>query len=87
MSDAAAISKVDRAGAPASARDFITLLKPRVMSLVVFTALTGLVCAERPMNPILAAIAILCIAIGAGAAGARTPKCAAPAPAPSPPAG
>ncbi|HTK34790.1 MAG TPA: heme o synthase [Caulobacteraceae bacterium] len=70
MSDAAAMSKVDRTGVPASARDFISLLKPRVMSLVVFTALTGLVCAERAMNPILAAIAILCIAIGAGASGA-----------------
>ena len=70
MSDAAAVSKVERAGAPASARDYVSLLKPRVMSLVVFTALTGLVCADRPMNPIMAAIAILCIAVGAGASGA-----------------
>ena len=70
MSDAAAMSKVDRASAPASAGDYISLLKPRVMSLVVFTALTGLVCADRPMNPILAGVAILCIAVGAGASGA-----------------
>jgi protoheme IX farnesyltransferase len=70
MSDAAAVSKVERTGSPASARDYVSLLKPRVMSLVVFTALTGLVCAGRPMNPILAAIAILCIAVGAGASGA-----------------
>jgi protoheme IX farnesyltransferase len=40
------------------------------MSLVVFTALTGLVCAGAPMNPISAAMAVLCIGVGAGAAGA-----------------
>ncbi|HEY5105563.1 MAG TPA: heme o synthase [Caulobacteraceae bacterium] len=54
----------------ASWRDYLRLLKPRVMSLVVFTALTGLLCARTPMNPILAAVAILCIAVGAGASGA-----------------
>ena len=48
-------------------QDFVQLLKPRVMSLVVFTALTGLVCAPERINPILAAVAILCIAVGAGA--------------------
>src|ERR1700712_2235883 len=53
--------------APARWQDFVQLLKPRVMSLVVFTGLTGLVCANHPINPILAAIAILCIAVGAGA--------------------
>ncbi len=51
-------------------RDYVQLLKPRVMSLVVFTALTGLVCARAPMNPVLAAVAILCIAIGAGGSAA-----------------
>jgi protoheme IX farnesyltransferase len=40
------------------------------MSLVVFTALTGLVCADHAVNPILGAVAILCIAVGAGASGA-----------------
>jgi protoheme IX farnesyltransferase len=55
---------------PALWSDYFALLKPRVMSLVVFTALTGLLCAGRPMNPILAAVAILCIAVGAGASGA-----------------
>ena len=55
---------------PARWNDYVALLKPRVMSLVVFTALTGLVCADRPMNPILAGVAILCIAVGAGASGA-----------------
>ncbi|MDQ2859306.1 MAG: heme o synthase [Pseudomonadota bacterium] len=54
----------------ASWRDYVQLLKPRVMSLVVFTALTGLVCARSPMNPILAAVAILCIAVGAGGSAA-----------------
>jgi protoheme IX farnesyltransferase len=55
--------------APRVARwqDFVQLLKPRVMSLVVFTALTGLVCAGQPMNWVLSAVAVLCIAVGAGA--------------------
>src|SRR3569623_1142653 len=56
--------------APARWQDFVQLLKPRVMSLVVFTALTGLICADRPVNPILGAVAILCIAVGAGASAA-----------------
>ncbi|MGI9169681.1 MAG: heme o synthase [Caulobacteraceae bacterium] len=51
-------------------RDYLALLKPRVMSLVVFTALTGLVCARAPINPILAGVAILCIAVGAGGSAA-----------------
>lgn len=55
---------------PARWQDYLQLLKPRVMSLVVFTGLTGLVAADRPMNPILGAVAILCIAVGAGASGA-----------------
>jgi protoheme IX farnesyltransferase len=55
---------------PARWQDFIQLLKPRVMSLVVFTALTGLICAGQPVHPVLAAVAILCIAVGAGASGA-----------------
>jgi protoheme IX farnesyltransferase len=58
------------ARAPARWQDFLQLLKPRVMSLVVFTALTGLVAADQPVNPILGAVAILCIAVGAGASGA-----------------
>jgi protoheme IX farnesyltransferase len=53
----------------AEPRDYVQLLKPRVMSLVVFTALTGLVCAPTHIHPVLAAIAVLCIAVGAGAAG------------------
>ena len=53
-----------------SAGDYLALLKPRVMSLVVFTALTGLAVAPGAMHPITAFTALLCIAVGAGAAGA-----------------
>ncbi len=60
----------DGRAAPAGWADYVALLKPRVMSLVVFTGLTGLVCADTNMNPLLAAIAVLCIAVGAGASGA-----------------
>jgi len=56
-------------GHTATAHDFWLLLKPRVMSLVVFTGLAGLVVAPGEIHPILAATAILCIAVGAGAAG------------------
>jgi protoheme IX farnesyltransferase len=54
----------------AQPEDFFQLLKPRVMSLVVFTAVTGLVVARGDLDALSAAIAILCIAVGAGAAGA-----------------
>jgi protoheme IX farnesyltransferase len=50
--------------------DFVELLKPRVMSLVVFTGAAGLIVAPGSIHPVLAAAAILCIAVGAGAAGA-----------------
>lgn len=50
--------------------DYVALLKPRVMSLVVFTAIVGLLLAPGGVNPFVGAIAILCIAIGAGASGA-----------------
>ena len=54
----------------AQPEDFFQLLKPRVMSLVVFTAATGLIVAPGAMNLFVGAIAVLCIAVGAGAAGA-----------------
>jgi protoheme IX farnesyltransferase len=50
--------------------DFIELMKPRVMSLVVFTALVGMVAAPGELHPVLAGIALLSIAVGAGASGA-----------------
>jgi len=53
-----------------SIADYIALMKPRVMSLVVFTALVGIVLAPTPLHPVLAVIALICIAVGAGASGA-----------------
>src|SRR6476646_8028557 len=50
--------------------DFAALMKPRVMSLVVFTALVGMMLAPQPPHPAIAVIALLCIAVGAGASGA-----------------
>jgi heme o synthase len=55
---------------PADWRDFLALTKPRVMSLVVFTGLCGLLAAPGHIHPTLAFTAVLCIALGAGAAGA-----------------
>ncbi len=54
----------------AEVADYLALLKPRVMSLVVFTGFAGLIAAPDPLHPFLAAVAVLCIALGAGAAGA-----------------
>ncbi|MBS7539289.1 heme o synthase [Ancylobacter lacus] len=54
----------------ASVSDYIALLKPRVMSLVIFTALVGIVRAPGDVHPVIAFTALLCIAIGAGASGA-----------------
>lgn len=50
--------------------DYFALLKPRVMSLVVFTALVGLFVAPVPVHPFIAFVGILCVAVGAGASGA-----------------
>ncbi len=52
------------------ARDFWQLLKPRVMSLVIFTALVGMLLAPEGMNPVLGFASLLAIAVGAGASGA-----------------
>ena len=50
--------------------DYVALMKPRVMSLVVFTALVGIVVAPGHVHPVIGLTALLCIAVGAGAAGA-----------------
>ncbi|MGH1349645.1 MAG: heme o synthase [Methyloligellaceae bacterium] len=50
--------------------DYFALLKPRVMSLVIFTGLVGMVVAPGEIHPFMAFIALLCIAVGAGASGA-----------------
>lgn len=55
---------------PAHWRDFLALTKPRVMTLVVFTGLCGMLAAPTSVHPVIGFTAILCIALGAGAAGA-----------------
>src|SRR5580704_6023675 len=55
---------------PAELSDWFALLKPRVMTLVVFTGLIGLLIAPGHLNPVLAFTAVLCIAVAAGACGA-----------------
>jgi heme o synthase len=55
---------------PADWRDLLALTKPRVMSLVVFTGLCGMLAAPAAIHPVLGFTAILCIALGAGAAAA-----------------
>jgi len=55
---------------PTDWRDFLALTKPRVMSLVIFTGLCGLVAAPERIHPVLALTAVLCIAVGAGGAAA-----------------
>jgi heme o synthase len=61
---------LDASVLPAHWRDFLALTKPRVMTLVVFTGLCGLLAAPGSIHPVLAFTAILCIAVGAGGAGA-----------------
>ncbi len=74
MADAAYLNRTDGAAlveAPASrVSDFVALLKPRVMTLVVFSGAVGLFVAPGTLHPLLAIVAILCIAVGSGAAGA-----------------
>src|SRR5579871_100874 len=72
MSDLATASRIPatRHAGEATAMDYVRLMKPRVMSLVVFTALAGLIAAPGVMNPLMAACAVLAVALGSGAAGA-----------------
>lgn len=74
MSDAGFDATLANDGKPLSVggevRDFVALLKPRVMSLVIFTALVGMVAAPGGLHPLIGAVALLCIAVGAGASGA-----------------
>ena len=53
-----------------SIEDFITLLKPRVMSLAVFTSICGVILAPISLHPFFFFLSVLCISIGAGASGA-----------------
>jgi protoheme IX farnesyltransferase len=74
VSEGADIAKPLRSGLAepslAGVEDYLALLKPRVMSLVVFTALVGLLVAPGHIHPVIGFTALLCIAIGAGASGA-----------------
>ena len=70
LSEAAAAAISCRTTPGAAVADYIEILKPRVMSLVTFTGLVGLVVAPGHIHPVLAGVAVLCIAVGAGAAGA-----------------
>src|SRR3954462_13771786 len=65
-----AIELTNPAALPADWRDILALTKPRVMSLVVFSGLCGLLVAPMTLPPVLGFTAILCIALGAGACGA-----------------
>ena len=66
----AELARRDEAAFGPAVGDYLELLKPRVMSLVVFTGFVGLYLAPGHLHPLLAAVAVLCIAVGAGAAGA-----------------
>jgi len=68
--DTVAMRAAAGTGDAGSVADYFALLKPRVMSLVVFTAFAGLVLAPGSLHPWLATVALLAIAVGAGAAGA-----------------
>ena len=57
-------------GGQGTVKDYFALLKPRVMSLVIFTAFVGIIAAPGTLHPWLAFVALLAIAVGAGAAGA-----------------
>jgi protoheme IX farnesyltransferase len=72
MSDVPILSSADALASPGISRvsDYVALLKPRVMSLVVFTGLVGLWLAPGHIHPVLAVVAVAAIAIGAGASGA-----------------
>jgi protoheme IX farnesyltransferase len=70
MSDASLHQASTAQPGEAGFRDFFALLKPRVMTLVVFTALVGLLAAPAALHPVEALAAILFIAVGGGAAGA-----------------
>ena len=68
--DGGASAPLSTLGAPNEVRDWLALLKPRVITLVVFTGLIGLLVAPGQIHPVLAFTAVLCIAVAAGAAGA-----------------
>ena len=70
MSEPAARIAGAESAAPVALGDAFALLKPRVMSLVVFTGAVGLVIAPGTIHPVIAAVAVICIAVGAGGSAA-----------------
>jgi protoheme IX farnesyltransferase len=74
LADAAYLNEANETALPVASvsrvSDFVALLKPRVMTLVVFSGAVGLFIAPGALHPLLAVVAILCIAVGSGAAGA-----------------
>ena len=71
MSDITARNGIEAGSASAaSVGYYLALMKPRVMSLVLFTALVGLLIAPAPVHPVIAVAALICIAAGAGASAA-----------------
>jgi len=68
LSPATAVSRPEPSAAAVG--DYVALMKPRVMSLVVFTAFVGMMAAPGHLHPVIGFTALLCISVGAGAAGA-----------------
>src|SRR3978361_1994363 len=70
VAESSTVAAARLGGATATPSDYLELLKPRVMSLVVFTALVGIAVAPGSINPVTAAVSLPAIAVGAGASGA-----------------
>ena len=70
MSSKSVINELNELETQSSVEDFISLLKPRVMTLAVFTSVSGLVLSPENLHPFLCILSIFCISLGAGASGA-----------------
>ena len=70
MSSKSAINEFNESDTQSSLEDFISLLKPRVMSLAIFTSVSGLILSPTTLHPFLCILSIFCISLGAGASGA-----------------
>ena len=69
MSSKSVINDLGESEVQSSLEDFISLLKPRVMSLAVFTSVSGLILSPVTLHPFLCVLSIFCISLGAGASG------------------
>jgi len=70
LSSKSVINELNKLESQSSLEDFISLLKPRVMSLAVFTSVSGLLLSPATLHPFLCILSIFCISLGAGASGA-----------------